>query len=268
MKITLFLALPVLLVICSVVWARDKGRKEAVNSQFNPKKPKPGGKPSGKPNKKPDDGMFPHPAILAYSGCKLRTKSLPCNSKGHPHIQMGEAWANPRVLNQRVAFFTPYKSSHPQFCNQGGPYGDVIAYDCLPKKEDLVYTPNLASYCFLWEAGINGKTDNNGTMPDPPKGSYHALPPPMVCPSNLDPCYCKDWFKPGGKLGKYGNYKIGYKGLWCPPKTKEKPMKPLFCGGFDLGCKPGTYLEMQTEFLPKLNCTVSKCKTPKPLAEV
>nr|QHB15613.1 SP32.0 [Bemisia tabaci] len=211
-----------------------------------------------------DNGMVPKPCTYSYSGCKLKGSKLNFKTVSNDMIQMGECWANTRVLGQRVAFFVPVSPSVKNYGSEGGPYGSCHAYAGCPTADELEASDNPAEFCFIWETNPNGggnkKKGNNGTDTCNPKcpGSP-ALPMPIVCPSTLKCCYSADWYEKGGKLEKYGNLVPTYKGVWFPLKGR-KDHKPLFCPGLNLGCPTPTYRDLQLHHLEERKCDVSKCK--------
>lgn len=54
-------------------------------------------------------------------------------------------------MQQKSAFFVPFKPGHKSYNSEGGPYGTCTAYDCFPSQTGMEETNNLASFCFFWD---------------------------------------------------------------------------------------------------------------------
>jgi hypothetical protein len=103
----------------------------------------------------------PNPAAISYSGCSLK-QPLNCNSHSDSDIQMGECWSNSRVMQQKSAFFVPFKPGEKSYHSEGGPYGTCTAYACFPSESDMQEESNLSNFCFFWDGKDHTVIPNGG----------------------------------------------------------------------------------------------------------
>lgn len=111
-------------------------------------------------------------------------------------------WTHPQPL---LRF--PYLPTDAHYTSEGGPYGFCSAFDCQPLASDLTSENNPSNACFFWSY-----KENRPNLPKSIPG-VDFVPPPMICPHNLEGCYSKTYYDKGGKVSERSrarNYVVSF----------------------------------------------------------
>ncbi|PWN49522.1 hypothetical protein IE53DRAFT_139363 [Violaceomyces palustris] len=170
-----------------------------------------------------------------FTDSKGRTQK--CSFKVNEDIQMGECFSNPRILNNVFAIFEPLDISSKSYTSEGGPYGTCTAWNCQPSQDDVQAVDDPRYTCFQWTGRHVVQSGPVATLP-----GNAFVPPPIVCPSNLDNCYSEEYYVSTG-LDALADLVPTYSGIYFSKKVNGKP---TYCNCFNCGCDRPTYAQLQS----------------------